>query len=793
MRVLAFAVTLVLTGAMLVNQLFSQPIFQTRSEYQCGSDPKAVCAADFDGDGFVDLAVANFESYNITVLMNAGDGSFGPPDSIRVGQSHYHIAAADLDGNSYADIICTNNDSGSISILLNDGGGSFGPHTSYPIGGWPSCIATGPIDNDTLVDFAVSDANSGKIFLFYNNGDSTFTIDSNYQVGESPYAITIVDVNNDGWSELATANRLGNSMSVLYNNGPGGFIGPNTYSAGFSPNSITPGDFNNDGYYDLAVACEGNYNVYVFINNGTGNFSSMHIIENLPRSPVCVYAKDLDSDSADDIIVTSDDCGVVSICYSNSDGTFAQPDRYSAVGAQYCAVADVDDDSFDDIIVSQKWENSVAVLRSNGDGTFAGAHAVVLDHVLTPEPTAITSADLDCDGDIDIAATSMSAYLFAQLLNNGGGRFDSVHIENIEPYPFDIASGDLNNDGIVDFGISYWDWEAQSFTEFSSRLNQVDNCGEFQSWNLQTSNAWLTPAIRFADMNDDGSQDMIILKWSDSVSTMYGNGDGSFGPEYQLYTGMSGGDREFFTCDVNGDSVDDIIVPGNTSDEVAVIINNGDSTFQEAAIYETLVEPVSVWGSDINRDSFIDFAVGHATSDYISIYLNDGFGQFTSAPAVPAGDRSEIVRLADINCDGISDIVASDLYDKIYFMIGNGDGSFQEINRLLTGGTADDINIADYNDDGFPDISVASGPIISLFFHQANCTDVTCGDSNGDDAINIGDVVWIVNYIFKEGPVSDPLCVSDANGDGPINIGDVVHLVNYIFKEGPEPDQNCCP
>jgi hypothetical protein len=68
-----------------------------------------------------------------------------------------------------------------------------------------------------------------------------------------------------------------------------------------------------------------------------------------------------------------------------------------------------------------------------------------------------------------------------------------------------------------------------------------------------------------------------------------------------------------------------------------------------------------------------------------------------------------------------------------------------------------------------------------------------CGDPNADEAINIGDIVFLVNYIFKEGPPSDPLCISDTNGDGPINIGDAVHLVNYIFKEGPPPDPNCCP
>jgi len=68
-----------------------------------------------------------------------------------------------------------------------------------------------------------------------------------------------------------------------------------------------------------------------------------------------------------------------------------------------------------------------------------------------------------------------------------------------------------------------------------------------------------------------------------------------------------------------------------------------------------------------------------------------------------------------------------------------------------------------------------------------------CGEVNGDGAINIGDVVFVINYIFREGPPSDPLCLSDANGDGAVNIGDPVFIISYIFREGPPPVTDCCP
>jgi hypothetical protein len=68
-----------------------------------------------------------------------------------------------------------------------------------------------------------------------------------------------------------------------------------------------------------------------------------------------------------------------------------------------------------------------------------------------------------------------------------------------------------------------------------------------------------------------------------------------------------------------------------------------------------------------------------------------------------------------------------------------------------------------------------------------------CGDANGDTTLNIGDAVYIVNYIFRGGPAPDPVCLADPNGDDDTNIGDVVYLINFIFKTGPAPVNDCCP
>jgi hypothetical protein len=65
-----------------------------------------------------------------------------------------------------------------------------------------------------------------------------------------------------------------------------------------------------------------------------------------------------------------------------------------------------------------------------------------------------------------------------------------------------------------------------------------------------------------------------------------------------------------------------------------------------------------------------------------------------------------------------------------------------------------------------------------------------CGNANSDDMINVGDAVYLINHIFKEGPPPDPIEAGDANCDGTVNVGDPVFLINYVFKGGPPP---CCP
>ncbi len=77
------------------------------------------------------------------------------------------------------------------------------------------------------------------------------------------------------------------------------------------------------------------------------------------------------------------------------------------------------------------------------------------------------------------------------------------------------------------------------------------------------------------------------------------------------------------------------------------------------------------------------------------------------------------------------------------------------------------------------------------------CADVTCdedcdcipGDANNDGSVNVGDAVYMINFVFNGGPapIPYPICSGDANCDCQANVGDAVYIINYVFKAGPPP------
>ena len=107
----------------------------------------------------------------------------------------------------------------------------------------------------------------------------------------------------------------------------------------------------------------------------------------------------------------------------------------------------------------------------------------------------------------------------------------------------------------------------------------------------------------------------------------------------------------------------------------------------------------------------------------------------------------------------------------------------------------------DVNNDGFDEVIVGAhgndaGGSQAGRAYVCGCQveePYNCGDVNNDGVVNVGDAIYILNYLFKSGPAPVPsLCVGDVNNDDAVNVGDAIYILNWLFKSGPAPDPNCC-
>jgi len=118
--------------------------------------------ADFNGDGKLDLAVANFRSNTVSILLGTATGSFGLKTDFATGSSPESLAVGDFNSDGTPDLAVANANSATVSILLGTGTGSFGEKSDFGTGFDPASVAVGDFDGDGKVDLAVANSDSNK-------------------------------------------------------------------------------------------------------------------------------------------------------------------------------------------------------------------------------------------------------------------------------------------------------------------------------------------------------------------------------------------------------------------------------------------------------------------------------------------------------------------------------------------------------------------------------------------------------------------------------------------------------
>ena len=169
----------------------------TGSPFAVGKNPEAIAVGDFNGDGFQDLAVANEKDSTVTVLLGNGSGGFtaasGSP--FTVGSNPFSVAVGDFNNDGILDLATANFSSNNVTVLLGDRFGGFVAATGSPFnaGSGPSSIVAGDFNGDGMQDLATANFDSDNVTVLLGNGSGGFTAStgSPFAVGTAPDSIAI--------------------------------------------------------------------------------------------------------------------------------------------------------------------------------------------------------------------------------------------------------------------------------------------------------------------------------------------------------------------------------------------------------------------------------------------------------------------------------------------------------------------------------------------------------------------------------------------------------------------------
>jgi CSLREA domain-containing protein len=268
------------------------------------------------------------------------------------------------------------------------------------------------------------------------------------------------------------------------------------------------------------------------------------------------------------------------------------------------------------------------------------------------------------------------------------------------------------------------------------------------------------------DVNGDGKLDMVASVYNtNSVSVQLGNGDGTFQAATTTLIAAGFGPAENHLVSLRGNGTLDLIVGSFNTNQIAVLLGNGNGTFQAPVFYTVGSAgnpPTSLTTGDFNHDGDLDVAVANTGNNSISILLGNGSGALTTfGSPIAVGREPEAIRAGDFNGDGFSDLAVANYRDgTVTTLLNNQNGTF----------TATTISVGSGAGSG-PQALAMIGSGSSLQLAVANYLDNTVSvlKSNGDGTFGTQTIVHV-----GRGP--DDLSFADFNGDG---VEDLV-VSNYL-------------
>ena len=336
--------------------------------YPAGTIPHGVAVGDFNGDGNLDIAVANSQSNNVSILLGVGDGTFLPPINYPVGDGPeaVTVACSTLAGGAPLNLAVSNYIGYTVSVLIGKGDGTFQPAVTYDLGNQTipaGIVGTLDFNHDGNCDLAVADGGGGTtgnggISVFLGNGDGTFEAAVNYDtLGIQPNGLAAADFNNDQSADVAVSDAGSADVTVFLNDGNGGFTANAKYAVGTTPFGLTT-----YGSADLVVTSFSGGYVSRLHGNGDGTFINVRNYR-IGGNPSGISQGLLNGDSTDDIVVTDGNGENLWVFLGRPapQNGFRAPINFASCGAPHSVVAyDFNHDGKTDLAVA--CSNGVGIL-----------------------------------------------------------------------------------------------------------------------------------------------------------------------------------------------------------------------------------------------------------------------------------------------------------------------------------------------------------------------------------------------------------------------------------------------
>ncbi|CAF1940404.1 unnamed protein product [Rotaria magnacalcarata] len=374
----------------------------------------------FTNDDNPDIAVPNYGSNEIVVILNNGNGAFANRVNYSTCfASPYSIVAGDFNQDNRPDLIAINNGTNNTGLFLGSGNSTFGKSTMYSTGALSSIsFAICDINKDHRLDIIMVSNGTGAVDILLGSFEG-FETQIKFSAGSYPICVAVADFNNGTRLDIVVVNLGTNDVSVLLASiNYIGFLKQSTLTTGNGsrPQSLVIDDFNHDSQMDLAVVNSGSYNIAIFLGYDNYSFVNPTILAT-GSEPMPIASGDFNDDTRFDVVVANYASRSVNIFLGYDNDSFTNQTIYSTGSDSYpyfVAVGDFNNDISLDVIIVIQYTNNIGIFLGYGNGTFSSITLIPMGY--GSNPFFVLVGDFNNDTKLDFAVANSGTDSLSILL-----------------------------------------------------------------------------------------------------------------------------------------------------------------------------------------------------------------------------------------------------------------------------------------------------------------------------------------------------------------------------------------